>query len=419
MRTTWPVILLALSLAANAAFYFQRGSAGLFSVARSPDSARSGTALPTSSAPGAAAAVAAKTEAAQFANLLAILRTGDLKTRVERLRAAGFSAAMIRSIIAAQVSERFSARRKALLGQQQEVPYWATQARGIIDPNTMSALRELNREQSDFLKELLGPDGVPDSDEMRFYQRRQFGDLAPDKLDQLQRIVSDYADLRTQVYTTANGIMLPEDREKLVLLEKEQRTDMAMLLTPQELENYELRRSSTASQLRSQLGTFKPTEEEFRAIFRAQRTAEEQYGSLAGGGYNPTQSHQIQAAVLKQAQAQLPPERYADFQQAIDPAYQMINRLVARLGLPVTVAPQVVTLQQDITQRATVLRSDQSFTTDQRNLQLAALRQEATTNLTNVLGGQRGFEAYKQYGGQWLQMLQPRPAPSPTSPPRG
>ncbi len=418
MKTPLLVVLLALSLAANAALYFQRGSSGTSTATRTSDTAQAGSA--TTATPAAAA----QTETAQLAQVWTKLQAGDLKTLVARLRAAGFSPAMIRSIVAAQVSEQFSARRQALLAQQEETPFWATQQRSLMDPKTMTALRELGREQTDLLKELLGPDGLPGSDEMRAMQHRQFGNLPADKIDQIQRIASDYNELRSQVYATANGVMLAEDREKLALLEKEQRADIAALLTPEEFENYELRSSTTASLLRSQLGTFKPTEAEFRAIFKATRLAEEQAQSgsptngisMIGGptmAFSPSQT-----AVLEQARSFLTPERYADLQMALNPSYQMINRLAARLDLPATVAPQVVSLQQNITKRAGALRTDHSLTPDQRNQQLSALQQEATTNLTNVLGGQRGFEAYKQYGGQWLQMLQPRPT-NPASPPRG
>ena len=41
---------------------------------------------------------------------------------------------------------------------------------------------------------------------------------------------------------------------------------------------------------------------------------------------------------------------------------------------------------------------------------LAALAEEAKTRISASLGAQ-GFEAYKQYGGQWMQQLQPRKRP--------
>jgi hypothetical protein len=258
------------------------------------------------------------------------------------------------------------------------------------------------------MKELLGPDGYLGSDETVAYQKKQFGDLSRDKLDDMQNITSDYNELRQQIYQAANGVLLPEDREKLALLEKEQRADMAKLLTPEELENYDLRSSNTANSLRSMLGTFKPTEDEFRAIFRATRAAEDQYGSLTAIT-NPDQMRQLQAAALENAKAVLPPDRFADLKQAADPQYQQINRLVARLDLPSSAAIDVVATQQDVQKRAAVIRSNHDISSEQRVAQLTTLAQEATTKVSTALGGDRGLEAYKNFGGQWLINIVPRP----------
>jgi hypothetical protein len=248
---------------------------------------------------------------------------------------------------------------------------------------------------------------------MRASMAGRFGNLPPEKIDQLQSILSDYGEMRSQVYSTANGVWLPEDRSKLALLDKEQHVDLAALLTPQELEEYNLRNSSTASQLRSQLALFNPTEDEFRAIFKIQQTLDDQFGSTMTMTMEQRRQYmEAQKQLLPQFQAVLAPDRFAAFQQAVDPAYQQINRLVARLDLPPETSTQVVTLQKDILQRATSAQAMRDLTPDQRAAQLVVLNQEATAKLTQTLGA-RGFDAYKATGGgYWLQMLQPRPTPS-------
>ena len=47
----------------------------------------------------------------------------------------------------------------------------------------------------------------------------------------------------------------------------------------------------------------------------------------------------------------------------------------------------------------------------ERSQQLTALAEEAQTKISPLLGGSRGMDAYKQYGGSWLQNLVPRIAP--------
>ena len=414
-----PSLLLIGSLAVNAAvltLYFTKSPAtGDAPASVSAQNSAAGSAAGTTPLAGktAAGAAAAGATANDPLKLAATeLQTGDLKTLVARLKAAGFSTSLIRSIVAAQVSEQFSARRKELLGQQEEQPFWKNQRLGMMDPKAMAAMRELGKEQTALMKSLLGPDGMPGSEEMNAWQRRQFGNLAPEKLTQLQSIQSDYSELQQDIYAKINGIMLPEDREKLAFLEKEKLADIAKTLTPQEFEDYQLRSSNTAQQLRSQLSGFNASEAEFRALFKVAAAVDEKYGTSAmGGPRNPTDYQSRQAELLAQAQTVLSPERFADYKLATDPQSQQVSRLVARLELPPATTQQVVALQQDIQNRARAIQTNRELPAADRTAQLTALQQEATTKLSTTLTP-RGLEAYKQNGGYWLEGLKPRPMPT-------
>ena len=406
------VVLLLVSLAVNGALV--AALVGQFPALTHLGVELAGAAHPPAG-PVQARATAAVTDAAAAgatAQVWGLLRTNDdLPTLIARLRAAGFPPSVIRSIVAAEIGERFVARRKELTAAQSVNPFWKGQIYSSYDPKVTAALRALSREQSDLVKQLLGPDTSSASDVVHAAMAGRFGNLPPEKIDQLQSILSDYGEMRSQIYSTTNGVMLPEDRAKLALLDKEQHVDLAALLTPQELEEYNLRNSSTASQLRSQLALFNPTEDEFRAIFKIRQTLDDQFGSTMTMTMEQRRQYtEAQTQLLPQFQAVLAPDRFAAFQQAVDPAYQQINRLVARLELPPDTSTQVVALQKDIMQRATAAQTMRDATPDQRAAQLIVLNQEATAKLTQTLGA-RGYEAYKANGGYWLQMLQPRPTP--------
>lgn len=412
MKTALLAALLVLSLAGNALQLIHRSDSTSSPVklpAMAGKSNRGGVDGTGNHAGKADAMTAA--DGARFTSLWADLQSGDLNTLAARLRAAGFPPSLIRALISARVTEQFSARRKALLAQMEDKPFWKSGSAYLMDPKTMSALRDLGREQSNLLKQLLGPDELAGNDELSAYQRRQFGDLPRGKAQQVQSILSDYNDLRNQVYMAANGVMLPEDREKLALLEKEQRSDLQAVFTPEEFENYQLRSSSTANSMRSQLALFNPTEGEFRAIFDLQQSFDDKYGAtnmMTAASYRDRQTHQQE--LLDQVKNVLTPDRFAAYQQSVDPAYQAVNRLVARLELPASAASDVVAVQKDIGSRASAVRSDPNLTRDVKSAQLAALADEATGKLNAVLGA-RGLEAYKQYGGQWVQNLVPRQSP--------
>lgn len=408
-----PVALLIASLAVNAAvltLYLKQSSGA--PPAGSPAAAAlaeksAGPTASGASVPSAASDAAAQT--AQLAKSWAELQTGDLNTLVARLKAAGFSTSMIRAIVFAQVNEQFAARRKELAGNQTEQPFWKNQRSAMMDPKIMTALRDLGKEQMALMKSLLGPEGVPGSDEMNAWQRRQFGNLTPEKLTQLQSINTDYSELQQEIMQKANGVILPEDREKLAFLEKEKLADIAKTLTPQEFEDFQLRSSNTANQLRGQLGSFNTTEAEFRALYKAAAAIDEKYRTA--GTRNPGDYQNRQADMLTQAKAVLTPERFAAYNLATDPQSRQVSSLVARLELPPATTQQVVSLQQDFQNRQRALMTNRELTPANRTAQQAALLQEATAKLSTTLTP-RGLEAYKQNGGQWLESLKPRPAPT-------
>lgn len=342
----------------------------------------------------------------------------DLSAQVSRLRAAGFPPAIVRAIIAAQIQENFAAKRKALSPPPSTGEFWKNDQ--PTDPKIRAALRELGLQQNRLLTDLLGADSEVNPMQ-NVYEHRPLAGLPPAKTEQLSRVKRDYDEMRSEVYSGfSGGSLLPEDRAKLALLDKEQRADFAQILSPQELENYELRSSNTAMQMRYSLSAFAPTEAEFRAIYQQQRVFDEKYDGMSMMGATQEtmqQRAEAQKQLTAQIKASLGPERGTDYERASDYNFQAINRVVDRLSLPKTAATEVWTLQKDVEQRTRALQTNRELTPDARAAQLAALNTEVTTKLTTTLG-QRGYDVYKQNGGYWLQNLQPRPA-GPTTPTTG
>jgi hypothetical protein len=204
--------------------------------------------------------------------------------------------------------------------------------------------------------------------------------------------------------------MLPEDNEKLQYLQKEQDSEIAAELSPDELLEYQLRTSNTAGQLRYSLSAFNPTEGEFRAIFKAQQDFDKQYGS--GGNLTPDQQRvrqEHQGDLFASIQDAIGPDRAADYKLQTDPNYIQLTDLVDRLDLPASVSKQVASVQSDISKRADAVRKDPGLSAADRNSQLAALADEATGSITAALG-ERGMAAYRNNGGGWLQALKQPPS---------
>jgi hypothetical protein len=94
--------------------------------------------------------------------------------------------------------------------------------------------------------------------------------LAKEKKDQVQKIQQEFSEKRSEIYAQAKGHISMEIQEDLKVLNRQMNDDLAKVLTPQELFEYQVRTSETASNLKNnELRVFDATEEEFRAIFNA------------------------------------------------------------------------------------------------------------------------------------------------------
>lgn len=335
------------------------------------------------------------------------LKADDLKSLVARLRAAGFPPNVIRAIVKAQLDERYSGLRKSVVAQLGPRPFWNAHY-GNFDTRTAMGLGAISRQESKEMKDLLGPDDNSNNPLGVSYTQDTTVGLSREKYDRVQAILSDFTDMKGGLFAGANGVMLPEDLEKLDYLQKEQQAEITAELSPAELFEYQLRTSNVASQLRYNLSAFNPTEDEFRAIFKAQQDFDSQYGAN-DGKLTQDQLHEREAHqpdLLAKIQDGIGADRIADYKQQTDQNYIQVSRLVDRLELPATTTQQVVAVQGDISKRADAIRRDPSLSAADRSSQLAALSDEATGAITAVMG-ERGMAAYRQNGGGWLQNLKP------------
>jgi hypothetical protein len=338
------------------------------------------------------------------------LGRGDLPALVARLRAAGFPPAMLRAAVSAWVDERFAARRRALEAAS-EKSFW--KGRDEADPQTKTALMVLDHERRKLIQQLLGAEVDVNDENVRAITRQEIGrDLPPEKIAQLFKVKSDFGDrIYAELARVGSGAQLPEDRAKLQQLQNEMHGELAKIFSPEELLEYDLRNSNTAGLLRYELSSIRPTEAEFRVLFPLYRELDEKY-PLKMSGVNTEEDIAPRNAALAQLKDQiktlLGPERFAEYELSRSYDYQQTAKLTERLNLPATATGEVYAVQKEIQQRALQFRGNRTLSAEDRTAQLAALASEASAKISTVLGPD-GLEAYKQYGGQWLQQLTPRP----------
>ncbi|HEX2851703.1 MAG TPA: hypothetical protein VHO24_00590 [Opitutaceae bacterium] len=334
-----------------------------------------------------------------------------------QLRADGFPPEIIRTLVYARLQQRYSDRIRAVRGKS-EMPYWRSNQMDFyaeLSTEDRAAIRSLYKEMSAEAKALLG-----DGDEaLHPYEKdrreRTMGNLSSAKVRQLEAINTDYNELTTMVRErTKGGIVLKADREKLRLLEREKRADLAAVLTPEELVEYDLRASPAAGGVRNRLRNFEPSELEFRAIAALYVDLDLKYGG-------PSNLSAAEQAARQAAEKELPaklqsilsPERYAEYQVTTDGAYRQTTEFMNSAKLDPKLARDVIAMKQEITRRGDAIRDDPALTPEQRAAGIAALGEEASSRLTKTLGDSN-FVTYKKSAGTWMNRFNAKPA----SPPR-
>jgi hypothetical protein len=400
---TWLLPLLcAASLAANAVLASRWG--------RAPASTEVASHGATSRRPAAVAD--GRIDPETWTELAGI---GDPADYVARLRALGYPPSIVRALVRARLTEQYADRLKAISDAIADQPYWRGAAYNI-DPKITAAQRAIYREINAAMRQLVGPDFLNASDADRLSLRRRFGDLAPEKIDALQQITSDYNEMISEIRLAARGtgftsVMLPDDREKLAYLEREMRSDLAKQLTPEEMDAYDLRNGRTGSALRASLAMFEPTEQEFLAIYRLQKSVDDRLPptELLTPEQRRERSEAIKA-LTTQIAATLGPERFAEYEKKTDTAWQNNQRFANEFSLAPEAVEKLYAIQKEMGDRARDIRTA-SPPRDQLVAQLTTLQAEATLRVNAVLG-EKLSGAYRSTRGYWLQSLEPpRAAP--------
>jgi hypothetical protein len=315
-----------------------------------------------------------------------------------------------------RIRARYESRFHELEAKKSQTPYWRSGAWYNFDDDvtTRSERRALEREIQDTVRKLLGDD----TGSLHAYERdrrsRSYGSLPPAKITEVEAIDRDYRELTAQVRENAKGFTLTENREKLAFLEKEKRADLAAVLSPEELEEYDRRNSPASGEIRNKLRHFDATEDEFLKLYQAQRDFDARYGRDNLSGEQSDRRKAALPELTEQFKAALGPERYIEFELLTDGNYGSTRSTLTQLGLPTDLARELIATQRAANKRAEAIRADKSLPPEQQAAQLTALEKDATEKVTATIGANNVAD-YKRYSGHWITRLAPaqKPAAAP------
>jgi LysM repeat protein len=180
----------------------------------------------------------------------------------------------------------------------------------------------------------------------------------------------------------------PADPVELARLHQQTRAELAQVLNPAQLEEFLLRYSQTAADLRAKLRGVEVTPDEFRALFRARDPVEQQL--LASSGDSDADAVQQRAALQKKVEDSLKellgPDRYQTYRMAQDAAYRDAVTLAQQAGAPASRIQNLYELLQTTRQEEARVRNDSTLTDEQKAQQLKDIADQQQKAQDQLLG---------------------------------
>ena len=321
----------------------------------------------------------------------------DYPTYVANLRDIGCPEQTIRDIIIADVNVLFSRRRATeLITAEQQ--WWRSEPDTNVVQAAAEKARELEDERRGLLTRLLGTNwetgdlvSIPrPSRPGVVLDGPVLGALPADTKQAIQNVSLRSQD-RMQAYLEAQSRAGKEpDPVELAKLRQQTRDDLARLLSPPELEEFLLRYSQNANDLRTQLGElrfFDATPDEFRGVFRATDALDQRIQLLADA--KDPSSLEARKALEDQREnaikTALGPSRYKEYRLLHDPVYRDAVAAADEAGTP-EAAQAIYEINQAAVAEQNRIRGDSNLTDAQKSVELKRLELEQLQATTLAKG---------------------------------
>jgi hypothetical protein len=339
------------------------------------------------------------------------VESDDYRKYIGNLREIGCPEQTIRDIIIADVNGLYAKKRATEVvspGQQ----WWRSQPDSNVVRAATARIRELEDERRALLTSLLGL-GWESGDLVNLPRPSRssvaldgevLGVLPDDVKKTVQQIVARFQDQVQDWRESQDGQNGTRDPAALSALNRQLRKDLAQVLSPQQLEEFLLRYSTTAASLRGELGRLKyfdVTPEEFRAIFRANDRMNQQLQGLLGtsdegsSGQRAAFERQREDAI-RQA---LGRERYAEYRMLQEQTYRDAVASAQQANSPAS-TPTLYEINQATAEEIARIHANESLTDAQRAIELKRTELEQLKAAAAALG----------------EDLPPEPVPITTSP---
>jgi LysM repeat protein len=315
----------------------------------------------------------------------------DYAVYVTNLRQLGMPESTVRDIIVADIDQIFNERKREQ-ALKEDVEWWRSTPSTEAQSAAIAKANEIENERVALLNKLLGPDwqqGRVTSDTLPIALVGPVLESLPDETKASVRSIAERSRTRVSDFIAqAQAAGEAVNPAELARLREDTRRELAAVLSPAALEEFLLRYSENASQLRRELAGFNATPDEFRALFRAVDNIERDLQLRASG--NDADSLRLRQALEEQRIAAvrkaLGPERFADYQGLMDPVYREAAMVARQAGGDEETVQALYQINRTAAQELERIRANASLTEAQKQEQLRAAEAEQQKARALVLG---------------------------------
>ncbi len=320
--------------------------------------------------------------------------TNDVyKDYLTRLRATGCPEKQVRNIVLSDVNELMDKRRLEH-AVRADTQWWKAEMYfGAFAIQNVMGSANFDQERRDLLDRLLGAGWEetiklpPPLASVVPLTGQVLGALPADTWNSVQEVCGRAMD-RSQDLNARMMAGQPIAPIETAKLREFTRSELVKILTPEQMEEFLLRRSNNSTRMRQEWRGMDLTPEEFRKVFRALDPIEHRLQLEYGGpeALSQKQRDQFEAQRDRAIREALSPERYQQFQLTKDPLYKQAQMTALQYGMNGKAIQPIYELQKSIEVRRVQITQNAALTPEQKTQALQSVAIEHQQSLQKMMG---------------------------------
>ncbi len=333
--------------------------------------------------------------------------TNDIYTNyVTRLRLAGCPEKQVRTIVVSDVNELIDKRRLEY-AIKTDMPWWRADRYFGFFPINNGFNSSFDEQRRELLDKLLGQNWedtvkiTPINMGLVPLTGPVLGALPTETWNAVQEVCERSLEKRNgaaagnvAIVNNIQAAAAAEESTEMAKMRDFTRTELAKILTPEQLEEFLLRSSYNAKKLREDMMGLDITAEEFRKIFRVIDPLEHRIQLDYGGmdALSARQKEQYNAQRERAVRETLTPEHYQVYQQMRDPIFRQAQVMASQYGMSARGVRPIYELHKAIEAQRKEIAGNATMTQEQKTQALQSIAIQQQQSLQQIIGNQ----AYRQ-----------------------